>query len=123
MENTLNNLAAKAAKLAASHGSDTETAQAQDTKAEAPVAVVHYVVRQNGSFNWLRNGQKRVIVRVSVVQDPDGSLRCNSNNVLEILYESGDRITGTTDRSAYWPGRSLANARKVAAEYNASRAA
>lgn len=101
----------------------TATASAQDNTPTAPIAIVHYITRQSGSFKWLRSGQKRVTVRVSVVQDPAGSLRCNANNVLEILYESGDRITGTTDRSAYWPGRSLSNARKIASEYNASRAA
>jgi hypothetical protein len=125
MDSTLQNIAAKAAQLtplATCAAPATKDAADAPAKAPYPIALVHEITLQNGSWR-LRRGQDRIRVRVSVVQDPQGCLRVNSRNVLDVLYESGKLISGTTERSSYYPGPAREEAARIAAEFNARRAA
>lgn len=85
-------------------------------------AIAHFVTQQNGRFHYTR-GLRVGTWRVSVVADPDGSLRYNARNVLEVQYESATGLEGATARSNYYLGNAEAKARRIADEYNARQAA
>lgn len=73
----------------------------------------------NGSYNWIKRGQRRGYWRLLEVIDSAGSLNCNSHNVIRIVAQGQPGIDGVTKRSAYWidPDRDRFNAR--AARLNA----
>lgn len=111
MYSTLDNLAAKAATLAA-----TAPEAPRDS---APVAVVNEIRCPNGRFKWTKNYGGVVKFRVSVVADRAGSWRPNANNVLEVLYESSTKLIGASEASLYCTEPARKNAEEIAAKFNA----
>lgn len=85
-----------------------------------PTAIVNFRTKALGAYKWIRPGMRRGYWRVLVVQDPTGSTRVNSHNVLRVLYKGPEGLDGTTSRSAYHIGRSYRTAMDLAAHWNLS---
>jgi hypothetical protein len=111
MDSILNNLVSKAATLAAQAPAATNDS--------APVAVVNEIRCPNGRFKWTKGYGGVIRIRAFVVADRAGSWRPNSNNVLEILYESSTKLVGASEASLYCPEPARARAAEIAAEFNA----
>lgn len=81
-------------------------------------AIVHFRTMRNGSFKYLK-GARRGYWRTLVVKDPNGCKSVRSSNVLGVLYSGPEGLSGVTERSAYFIGRSMEAAKAAAEEFNA----
>ena len=64
--------------------------------------LVNFRTLANGSYKWLRPGQRRGYWRILEVIDPAGSTNCRSHNVVRVVAQGHPGIDGVTDRSGYW---------------------
>ena len=80
-------------------------------------AVLNFRTESNGGFKWTR-GLTTGHWRVLIVNDPRGSLRVGSKNVVEVLDRSARGLRGVTPRSGYYLEYACARLAIVAAEYN-----
>jgi len=82
------------------------------------VAIVNFRTIPNGTFSYLRNGQRRGFWRVLVVKDVNGPLIKTSRNVVAVPFESHAGIDGVTARSAYCLDGAYLRALEVAEAIN-----
>jgi hypothetical protein len=87
------------------------------------IAVVNFRTIANGSYSWIKKGQRRGYWRVLVLKDINGSTSRSSRNVVEVLYAGPEGIDGVTSRSAYCIDDSRTEAHQVAMQWNTSHAA
>jgi hypothetical protein len=81
-------------------------------------AVVDFRTVGRGAYKWIKRGQNRGYWRVLLVQDPLGSYRRNSRNVLEVLWIGPEGIDGVTSRSRYDISDSCEEATRIAEQFN-----
>lgn len=66
------------------------------------VYIANFRTLANGSYKWIKPGQRRGYWRLLEVIDPAGSINCRSHNVIRVVAQGRPGIDGVTDRSTYW---------------------
>lgn len=85
-------------------------------------AIVNFRTLPNGSYSWIKKGQRRGYYRVLIVRDENGSKHANSTNVISISMECSAGIFGVTQRSAYYVGGDFIRCQEWADVWNANAA-
>ena len=85
------------------------------------IAIVNFRTLPNGSYKWVKRGQRRGYWRVLIVTDPTGPTNVNARNVEAVIWQSDEGIDGMTERSAYCLDTAYAAAKTIARRWNANR--
>lgn len=85
------------------------------------IAIVNFRTLANGSYKWIKRGQRRGYWRVLMVRDVAGSTMVTSRNVLSVAYISREGIDGVTERSAYCLDGARQTAEALADKMNIAR--